>query len=59
MKVFYSALTCVTLCVLTISDLVIAALVLLHYGFLGLWVVISVGLTCFVFYMVGRFFHGR
>lgn len=59
MSAFYRVLFCFMLAALIMSDIIVAAWLLLDHGFLGLVAVISAVLNCYFFYMVGRCSNGR
>lgn len=59
MSAFHRALVCFMLAALIMSNIIVAAWLLLDHGFLGLLALISAVLNCYFFYMAGRCSRGR
>ena len=59
MSAFHRVIVCFMLGALIMSDIIVAAWLLLDHGFLGLVALISAVLNCYFFYMAGRCFRGR
>lgn len=59
MSAFHRVLVCFMLAALIMSNIIVAAWLLLDHGFLGFVTFISAVLNCYFFYMVGRCSRGR